>query len=295
MVTKAVHLELVSDLSSSAFLAALRRMVARRGAPQHLYSDNGTNFVGANRMLKEEYHDLKNTLGEEFFNEIAELNIEWHFNAPSWPSAGGLWERAVRSVKHHLKRVVGEQKLTFEEYTTLLAQIEACLNSRPLCPLTENHDDLDFLTPAHFLSGRPGMTIIETEHDARTRWHMTSKLASDIWKRFKTEYLTQLSVRSKWHKERENMKIGDMVTIQEENLPPGRWLLGRVIELHPGRDGLLRFTDSWCGGSSRDPMEEVQPASQCKAATGSRELSAFTLTEYQCYQCRECAKSKQQS
>lgn len=240
MVTKAVHLELVSDLSSSAFLAALRRMVARRGAPNHLYSDNGTNFVGANRMLKEEYHDLKNTLGEEFFHEIAELNIEWHFNAPSWPSAGGLWERAVRSMKHHLKRVVGEQKLTFEEYTTLLAQIEACLNSRPLCSLTENADDLDFLTPAHFLSGRPGTTIIETEHDARTRWHMTSKLATDIWKRFKTEYLTQLSVRSKWHKERENMKIGDMVTIQDENLPPGRWLLGRVIELHPGKDGLVR-------------------------------------------------------
>lgn len=165
MVTKAVHLELVSDLSSSSFLAALRRMVARRGAPNHIYSDNGTNFVGANKILNRECLDLQAKLDSNFYQSITDMKIQWHFNAPGCPNAGGLWEAAVKSLKYHLKRVIDEQKLTFEEYTTLLTQLEACLNARPLCPLTEDPEDLDYLTPGHFLASGPTLTIIETERD----------------------------------------------------------------------------------------------------------------------------------
>lgn len=240
LVTKAVYLDLVSDLTSSAFLASLRRMAARRGAPRHLYSDQGTNFVGANRMLQEEYDTLCHVLSDSLLAEVAEMNIEWHFNAPSWPSAGGLWERAVQSLKWHLKRVVGEQKLTFEEYCTILAQLEACLNSRPLCSLTENIEDLDYLSPAHFLNGRVGVTVIETKEDARTRWHLTNSIFKQIWHNWKTNYLTQLTTRQKWVKPQTNMKIGDMVVIHEDNLPAGKWLMGRVIEVFPGNDGYVR-------------------------------------------------------
>ncbi|XP_059045533.1 uncharacterized protein LOC131841266 [Achroia grisella] len=137
MSTKAVHLELVSDLTTSAFLAALRRMAARRGVPRHSYSDQGTNFIGANRILQEEYNHLTEIFSKEFMSEVTNMGIEWHFNAPAWPSAGGLWERSVQTLKYHLKRVVGEQKLTFEEYSTVLSRLEACLNSRPLCPMTD--------------------------------------------------------------------------------------------------------------------------------------------------------------
>ncbi|CAG4982039.1 unnamed protein product [Colias eurytheme] len=147
-------------------------MAARRGTPKHIYSDNGTNFVKANRIMSEEYEQLQTIFNNSFYREITDMNIEWHFNAPAWPTAGGLWERAVRSVKHHLKRVIGEQKLTFEEYSTLLARIESCLNSRPLCALTESVEDIDCLTPAHFLHGRAGTTVIETAEDARTRWQL---------------------------------------------------------------------------------------------------------------------------
>ncbi|KAJ0169306.1 hypothetical protein K1T71_015190 [Dendrolimus kikuchii] len=258
MATKAIHLELISDLSSSGFLAALRRMAARRGAPRHLYSDNGTNFVGANRFLQESYHDFKNEFDESFFAELTDLNIEWHFNAPSWPSAGGLWERAVRSLKHHLKRVIGDQKLTYEEYSTVLAQLEACLNSRPLCALSEDIDDLNILTPAHFLIGRCGTNIIETEKDAQTRWHLSAKLVQDIWKKWKSEYLTQLSIRSKWRATEQNIKIGDLVTIQEDNLPPGKWMLGRVTKTHPGQDGLIRVvTLKTKGGFIKRPVVKL--------------------------------------
>ncbi|XP_026333317.1 uncharacterized protein LOC113240274 [Hyposmocoma kahamanoa] len=158
MVTKAVHLELVSDMSSSAFLAALRRFASRRGTRRHIHSDNGTNFLGANNTLQKEFVDLKQVIDPEFLNEVSDMAIEWHFQAPSWPSAGGLWEAAVKSVKYHLRRVLGEQKLTYEEFVTLLSQIEACLNSRPLCAISEDPDDLDYLTPSHFLSSGPLLT-----------------------------------------------------------------------------------------------------------------------------------------
>ncbi|XP_064076272.1 uncharacterized protein LOC135194591 [Vanessa tameamea] len=122
MATKAVQLEPVSDLSTSAFLAALRRMIARRGVPGHMYSDQGKNFIGANNVLKQQLIEIQEN--QEFKSEIVDMGIEWHHNCPSWPSAGGLWEVAVRSLKHHLKRVVGEQNLTFEEFTILLNQLE---------------------------------------------------------------------------------------------------------------------------------------------------------------------------
>ncbi|XP_045498277.1 uncharacterized protein LOC123696249 [Colias croceus] len=240
MVTKAVHLELVSDLSSSTFLAALRRLAARRGTPRHLYSDNGTNFVGASKILANEFIDQQSILTEDFFTEISEMQIEWHFNAPSWPSAGGLWEAAVKSLKYHLRRVLGDQKLTYEEFATLLYQLEACLNSRPLSPLSEDPDDLAYLTPSHFLASGPILTIIETERDERTRWQLTQKILSDIWKRWRAEYLTSLSARSKWKTSKPNIKLNDIVIIHDALLPPGKWALGRVIELHPGSDGYVR-------------------------------------------------------
>lgn len=241
MVTKAVHLEIVSDLTASAFIAALRRMSARRGVPGHIYSDQGTNFIGANKILKEEIAEICSVLSDqEVTSTISDMNIEWHFNAPSWPSAGGLWEAAVKSLKYHLKRVVGEQKLTYEEYITLLSQLEACLNSRPLCPLTEDPDDLDFLTPAHFLASGPNLTIFETEHDLRTRWHLTQKIYQDIWDKWKTDYLSQLSTRTKWRQLQKDLDLNDIVIIKDDNLPPGKWNLGRVVALHPGSDGHVR-------------------------------------------------------
>lgn len=240
MFTKAVHLELVSDLTASAFLAALRRMSARRGVPGHLYSDQGTNFIGANNILQQELLAIQQSFDDELMAEVANMGAEWHFNAPSWPSAGGLWEAAVKSLKHHLKRVVGEQKLTFEEFTTILSQLEGCLNSRPLCSLTENVEDLEILTPSHFLASGPSLTLYDTETDMRTRWHLTEKIFKDIWTRWHSEYLTQLNERSKWQRPEKNLQINDVVIIKDDNLPAGKWALGRVVQVHPGADGYTR-------------------------------------------------------
>lgn len=240
--TKAIHLELVSDLSTPAFLAAFKRMCARRGTPKHMYSDNGTNFVGASRLLKKEYKDVLQVINTDFLNDISDLGVTWHLNAPAWPSAGGLWEAAVKSTKRHLKRVIGEQKLTFEEFTTLLTQIEACLNSRPLCALTENAED-DYLTPGHFLVGGPLLSPPMAEIDPKcikTRWQLTEQMHRDFWRKWSSDYLQHLQTRSKWHYPTDDLKIDDIVLIKEDNMPPTKWAMGRVQSVHPGKDGHVR-------------------------------------------------------
>lgn len=201
LVTKAVHLELVADLSTPAFLAAFRRMCARRGTPRHVYSDNGTNFVGANNILKREYRAIIDTIDNSFIKNINELGVTWHFNAPAWPNAGGLWEAAVKSMKFHLKRVLGEQKLTYEEFITLLYQIEACMNSRPLYPLSKDPDH-EVLTPGHFLVGDSLLSRPQTDPeltDLPARWHLVQTMSKHFWKKWSLEYLQHLKLDRSGH------------------------------------------------------------------------------------------------
>ncbi|XP_044316729.1 uncharacterized protein LOC123037932 [Drosophila rhopaloa] len=153
LATKAVHLEAVTGLTTEHFLLALDRFTGRRGMVQHLYSDNGTNFVGANNVMKTVYGQLQADYEKLIAPKLASQRTTWHFNPPLSPNFGGLWEANVKSVKHHLKRVIADRRLTYEELSTVLVSIEACLNSRPLCPLTADPDDLEVLTPAHFLIG----------------------------------------------------------------------------------------------------------------------------------------------
>ncbi|XP_048478253.1 uncharacterized protein LOC125488810 [Plutella xylostella] len=246
MSTKAVHIELVSDLTTQSFIMALKRLCARRGVVKSMFSDNGKNFVGAAKELQREFQQFETLMSPEFFKEVNKLGINWHFNAPLWPSAGGLWEAAVKSMKFHLKRVLGEQKLTYEEFTTLLHQIEACMNSRPLCPITEDPEDLEYLTPGHFLTGGPIMSLPQEEltdgkHlDLRNRWKYVELMHQHFWKRWSSEYLHQLQTKSKWLTRKEDLEKGDLVLVKEKGLPPGKWALGRITEVHPGADGCVR-------------------------------------------------------
>ena len=130
MSVKAVHLELVSDLTTDAFLACLKRFIARRGRPTSIWSDHGTNFVGANCSLKELYEFLLSQKTKAVVCDFSSnQGIDWHFIPERAPHFGGLWEAAVKSFKTHLTRIVGNSKLDFEEMSTILAQIEACLTA----------------------------------------------------------------------------------------------------------------------------------------------------------------------
>lgn len=241
MATKAVHIELVGDLKSTGFLAAYERFAARRGCCSDLYSDNATNFVGAAKFLQSERKVFTNKVQ----TTLANKGTTWHFAPPLSPHFNGLAEAAIRSVKYHICRVIGESTLTFEEFTTVLAKIEACMNSRPLCPMTSNIDDLDVLTPGHFLIGEPITTIPQkvmeqSKASALTRWQLTHQIVQRVWKRWSTDYLHTLQQRRKWQQPNSNICLGDMVLMVEDNMPPAKWALGRVIEVHPGKDDKVR-------------------------------------------------------
>jgi transposase InsO family protein len=154
--TKAVHIELVTSLTTEAFLAALRRFIAHQGKQRTIYSDNGTNFQGAANQLREIYTMLHNTSEMARVQDLlANEGCNWKFIPPHAPHHGGLWEAAVKSMKYHLRRTLGSNIATYEELSTLLSEIEACLNSRPLCTLSDDPFNQTYLSPGHFLIGEP--------------------------------------------------------------------------------------------------------------------------------------------
>lgn len=255
MATRAVHLEVVSDMTSEAFLAAFKRLAARRGHVAEMWSDNGTTFVGAARQLQELFDVESSSVAVEISDWLASNGTTWHFIPPHSPNFGGLWEAAVKSTKSHLVRVIGTSTLTFEEMTTTLSQIEACLNSRPICQMPSDPSDPCPLTPGHFLVGEPLVLVPELNYEASNigtlkRWHLTQRMVQDFWRRWSEEYLTQLQFRHKWTDKIPEPGVGDMVLIKEDGLPPARWLYGRVIEKYPGTDGLTRVVSLKCKGQT---------------------------------------------
>lgn len=146
----------MTDLTTEAFLAALTRMVGRRGRVHEIYSDNATTFHGADNELVKIVNSWKEAANHP---KVASQLIKWSFITPYAPHHGRLWEAAVKSAKFHLRRVVGPHQLTYEELTTLLVQVEACLNSRPITAISDDHTEPFALTPGHFIIGEPLITL----------------------------------------------------------------------------------------------------------------------------------------
>lgn len=243
--TKAVHLELVSEMTTAAFTAALNRFIARRGLCSRIYSDNGSNFVGASRILVDQERQFLHERNKELAITATTRGIEWHFIPPGAPNFGGLWERGVRSMKDHLKRTLKLCRLTYEEYGTVLCQIEACLNSRPLSPLTSDPEELNALTPGHFLIGEallapPQPMVADNRATLINRWQHLQLLQQHFWQRWNREYLTLLQQRHKWHDGTTKLRVGDVVLVKDERLTPRNWAMGRITDLHPGADGKVR-------------------------------------------------------
>lgn len=192
-------------------------------------------------------------------SEIAELltleRTTWHFIPPHAPNFGGLWEAGVRSTKTHLIKVIGNSTLTYEELSTVLAQIEACLNSRPISILSDDpHDPLP-LTPGHFLVGEPLLNLSDENYTPckhitnLERWRLVQKMVNDFWKRWYKEYLVNLNKIYKWNTKQIEPEIDDIVILKDDNVPPSKWILGRVIQKHVGPDNLTRVVSIRCKNS----------------------------------------------
>lgn len=178
-----------------------------------------------------------------------------------------FWREAgVKAVKYHLRRIIGDTSLTYEELATLLAQIEACLNSRPLYPLSSDPTDLAALTPGHLLIGEPPVNIPEPghdDHDARrltSRWAMTAAMRDHFWRRWSSEYVYHLQQLQRWPKQLPNLRTGDLVLLKNELQPPATWAMGRIVELYPGQDGLVRVVNVRTAKSVfKRPISKIVP------------------------------------
>ncbi|XP_055523135.1 uncharacterized protein LOC129717295 [Wyeomyia smithii] len=244
--TKAVHLELVSDLSTPGFLLALRRFIARRGRPAHIHSDNGKNFEGAKNDLNELFAMLrKSEENEKIASTCAAEGITWHLTPPKAPHFGGLWEAAVKVAKKHLYRQLGSSRVSFEDLSTILAQIEALMNSRPLLPMSDDPNDLAALTPAHFLIGSSMLALPDPDHQhiPVNRLDHFQKLQLHVqkfWSHWRTEYLQELQRDTTMNPRNHTLLPGRLVVVVDELQPPIRWPLARIVTTSPGPDGLTR-------------------------------------------------------
>lgn len=191
MSTKAIHLEIISDMTSEGFIAGFKRFVARRGHCSQMWSDNGTNFTGASKELLSMGISEQSSVALEIKDWLNNNSVSWHFIPPHSPNFGGLWEAGVKSTKFHLKRVIGEATLTYEELSTVIIQIEACLNSRPISQVSENIDDPMPITPGHFLKGEPLITVPDANYEMSKmntlkRWQVTQRMVQNFWRKLST-------------------------------------------------------------------------------------------------------------
>ena len=252
LATRAVHLEVVSEESTPAFMAALQRFVSRRGCPQHLYSDNGGNFVGARNKLTKLYKFLHEQKNDEDIKHFLSTHhpVQWH-NIPAYsPHMGGLWEAAVKQMKKHLLRVMGVRRFTFEELSTIACRIEACMNNRPLLPLTSHSTDgVTALTPGHFLLNKSPTIYPEDPTplqriDLQQKWGLCQAVIQQWWMRWHKEYLNALQARTKWQTTSTNLRVGDVVAIRPRGkFVPSHWPIGLVVSTLPGTDDRVRVVN----------------------------------------------------
>ncbi|MGH0117086.1 UNVERIFIED_CONTAM: hypothetical protein FKN15_030931 [Acipenser sinensis] len=242
MAIRAVHIEVASSLDTDSFINALRRFIARRGQVSLLRSDNGTNFIGAERELREA---IKGWNCSKIKNTLLQNGIKWMFNPPTGSHHGGVWERLIRSVRKILNATLRVQALDEEGLHTVLCEAEAIINSRPITKASNDPNDLEALTPNHLLllkikpSLPPGLFQKEDLY-SRRRWKQVQYMSDLFWKRWTREYLPQLQERQKWSRASRNFVVGDVVLVVDDSAPRNSWVMGKVIQVVPDRHGFVR-------------------------------------------------------
>lgn len=205
-------------------------------------------FVSGARLLKSLMRDELQKGRQELEVYSLPKGITFHFNPPHAPFCGGIWESAVKLTKNILLKTIGTQVLTLEEFSTLLAQVEAVANSRPLTPLSAEPDNYDILTPGHFLIGEPLISIPEPDQSNEIpgllkRWALVQQIHQHFWKRWQREYLHTLQQKTKWFSPDKDLKPGQLVLVKDENAPPLQWPRCRILRTFPGQDKITRVAE----------------------------------------------------
>ncbi|XP_055591249.1 uncharacterized protein LOC129743288 [Uranotaenia lowii] len=212
LTVRAVHIEIAHSLSAQSCIMSLRNFMGRRGIPVEIFSDRGTNMVGASKEL---LLALKSMDQDLVIQEITSPNTTWSFIPPSSPHMGGSWERMIQTVKRNLNQIKPRHQLTDEVFKNLLIEIENIINSRPLTQLALDDEVSSVLTPNHFLLGssnglKPATPFNDSNQALRNNWQTSQIEANVFWNRWIRDYLPELTKRSKWFTPVESIKVGDV-------------------------------------------------------------------------------------
>ena len=214
-----------------------------------MYSYNGTNFVGANKELKEAYQSLLSNDNIDQISKQSLTPIDWQFSPSGAPHFGGLWEAGVRAMNSLLKKSVGTYFLSFEELTTIVAATEAVLNSRPFTSANSLPiDGVVIITPGYFLIGRPlqdppPKKELADRPSLLRRWKLINHFTQDLWSRWCKTYLQNLQARHKWVRSTPCLQVGDMVLLKDSSFQTQQWPMAKVVRTLPGDDGLVRVVE----------------------------------------------------
>ena len=244
--SRAIHIEVLEAMDTSAFICALRRFFALRGHAKLLRCDRGTNFVGAKTELKDASSELNEEKVKKF---VTESGCEWELNPPHASHFGGVWERQINTIRRVLDAMfaeLGRTQLTHELLITLMAEVVAIVNARPITALPSDPDDPRPLSPAMLLTMKtrpagpsPGQ-FTQPDLYVRRRWRRVQCLADQFWTRWRREYLQSLQRRPKWTTTRRNLRVGDIVLLRDDAQRRNNWPLGRVTEAIESEDGRVR-------------------------------------------------------
>ncbi|UYV82307.1 hypothetical protein LAZ67_21001675 [Cordylochernes scorpioides] len=269
-VYRCVHLELVISLSTEDFLMALERFIKRRGRPSTIFSDNGTNFVGANNFFKK-------IDWERVSNDGKVKRIEWKFIPPTAAWWGGWWERLIRSLKDILKRMLGTSTLTYQQLMTLLCHAEAVMNGRPMTYVSDDPNDLVTISPSMFLQEQTDVEFPECQNmgsnPTTQKLRHLNKLREELKSRFRKEYLSLLVQRNR-RIDNPKLQAGDVVLVGMDNQKRNFWPLAVIEEILFGRDGVNRLVKvKTAVGTFLRPIQKIYPLEISSTAASSRLLN----------------------
>ena len=235
LASRAIHIEVANSLDTDSFLNALRRFIARRGNIKSLKSDNGTNFDGAERELRQSVKEMDNDTIEAY---LGKEQIQWSFNPPGASHMGGVWERQIRTVRKVLAGMCAiTDNLDDEAFKTLMCEVEAIVNSRPLTTVNDDHTDLTPLTPSMILTGKKQLNVPppgnfqQADLYSRKRWRRVQYLANMFWTRWEREFLVTLQSRNKWTKVQRNAQIRYIVLMIDDRVHRSNWRIGRISDV----------------------------------------------------------------
>ena len=260
--SRAVHLEMTYGLDTTSFLNAFFRMTNRRGMLQEIISDNAGNFIAAEKELK---HLWQQKDIDVLSNCFAKNAIKWSFIPPMAPYFGGIHESMIKSAKRAIKAILSHADVTDEELLSAFVGAEGLINSRPLTYQSADPNDNVPLTPNHLLLGQLGGIFapdspVEICCNPRKRWRRVQELIRHFWSRWLKEWVPALNRYVKWTDEHKNLKPGDIVLVLSPDTPRANWPLGRIVRVHPGRDGHVRVATVQIGNAEiKRPIVRLCP------------------------------------